>query len=77
MVPFLFEEEERGRMKLKESGSSAEGVVAVSLKRSREAATFRPMVDDEGRCVLRMGLGEEEVEEEEEAEEDGRRDRGL
>ena len=61
-----------GRMKSKGSGSSAEGVVAVSLKRSRDAATFLPMLADGFGGALRMGLEEEEEEEGEEE----RRDRG-
>ena len=50
------------------------GVVADSLKRSREAATLRPMPGVVGWWAFQSGLWEED--EEEEAEEE-RRDRGL
>ena len=55
-------------------GSSETGVVTVSLKRSKEAATLRPMpVEEPGMgCVHLGGL----LEEEEEEAEDERRDRG-
>lgn len=62
-----------GRMKSNESGSSTEGVVEVSLKRSRDAATFLPIVDEEFGGALRKGLEEDEEDEGE----DERRDRGL
>ena len=48
-------------------------MVADSLKRSREAATLRPMPEVEGWCAVQAGLLEDE---EDEAEEE-RRDRGL
>ena len=71
--PFRREAEELGRLKSKGLGSSATGVVADSLKRSRDAATLRPMPEDCVGGAFHAGLLDED---EEEAEEE-RRDRGL
>lgn len=68
------EVEELATPKSKGFGSSEAGVETDSLKRSREAATLRPMPEVDGWWAFHVGLLEDE--EEEEAEEE-RRDRGL
>lgn len=68
VLTLRLDDEESGRTYSKGLGSSAEGVVTVSLKRSKDAATLRPIPADCGGPV-RLGL---EVDEEVEAELDRR-----